>query len=62
MQGKMPSAATQALGEEEVAGENANDPPEVPKSTLQPLFSLIQSGLEQLDSRALPLCLHQVLH
>ncbi|XP_073904908.1 consortin isoform X2 [Castor canadensis] len=60
MQGKMPSAATQALGEEEVAGENANDPPEVPKSTLQPLFSLIQSGLEQLDSRALPLCLHQI--
>lgn len=53
-----PSAASQAAGEEEAAGVNANDPPKAP--ALQPLFSLIRGEVEQMDSRALPLFLHQV--
>lgn len=54
----MPNAASQAAGEEEAAGVNANDPPKAP--ALQPLFSLIRGEVEQMDSRALPLFLHQV--
>lgn len=53
-----PNAASQAAGEEEAAGVNANDPPKAP--ALQPLFSLIRGEVEQMDSRALPLFLHQV--
>lgn len=53
-----PNAASQAAGEEVAAGVNANDPPKAP--ALQPLFSLIRGEVEQMDSRALPLFLHQV--
>ncbi|CAH6789576.1 Cnst [Phodopus roborovskii] len=51
------NAELQAAGEE-AAGVNANNPPKVP--ALQPLFSLIRGEVEQMDSRALPLFLHQV--
>nr|KAF6279711.1 consortin, connexin sorting protein [Myotis myotis] len=50
-----------AVGEEELAEGNANDQPEAPTLALQSLFSLIRGEMEQLDSRALPLYLHQVL-
>lgn len=55
------SASTHAVSDEESAEVNANDQPEAPKQVLQYLFSLIRGEVEQLDSRALPLCLHQVL-
>lgn len=53
------NAELQAAGEE-AAGVNANDPPKAPVPELQPLFSLIRGEVEQMDSRALPLFLHQV--
>jgi len=53
------SASTHAVSDEESAEVNANDQPEAPKQVLQYLFSLIRGEVEQLDSRALPLCLHQ---
>lgn len=31
------------------------------KQTLQSLFSLLREEVEQMDSKILPLCLHQVL-
>lgn len=58
IQEKILGAATYAVSDAEV---NANDQPEAPKLALQSLFSLIRGEVEQLDSRALPLCLHQVL-
>ncbi|XP_008847370.1 consortin [Nannospalax galili] len=58
-QGTIPSTASQAL-DEEAAEVNANDPPEAPTPALQPLFSFIRGEVEQMDSRALPLFLHQV--
>ncbi|XP_007953906.1 consortin [Orycteropus afer afer] len=60
MQEKTVSAATHAVGDEEAAEVNANEQPEAPKVVLQSLFSLIRGEVEQLDSRALPLCLHQI--
>ncbi|XP_017387570.1 consortin isoform X1 [Cebus imitator] len=60
MQEKILSAVTHAVGDEEAAEVNANEQPEVPKLVLQSLFSLIRGEVEQLDSRALPLCLHQI--
>lgn len=56
------SASAHAVSDEESVEVNANDPAEAPKLVLQYLFSLIQGEVEQVDSRALPLCLHQVLH
>ncbi|XP_036058044.1 consortin [Onychomys torridus] len=53
------TAELQTVGEE-AAGVNANDPPKAPAPVLQPLFSLIRGEVEQMDSRALPLFLHQV--
>ncbi|XP_028611108.1 consortin [Grammomys surdaster] len=47
-----------AAGEEETASMKGNDPPKAP--SLQPLFSMIRGEVEQMDSRALPLFLHQV--
>lgn len=61
MQEHIVSAATHAVGDEESAEVNPNDQAEAPKLVLQSLFSLIRGEVEQLDSRALPLCLHQVL-
>lgn len=61
MQENTLSASTPAVSDEESAEVNANDQPEAPKQVLQYLFSLIRGEVEQLDSRALPLCLHQVL-
>lgn len=61
MQEDVLSADARAVGEEESAEDNANDQPEAPTLALQSLFSLIRGEVEQLDSRALPLCLHQVL-
>ncbi|XP_023444447.2 consortin [Dasypus novemcinctus] len=60
LQEKTVHAAMRAGADEETAGVNANDEPEVPKLVLQSLFSLIRGEVEQLDSRALPLCLHQM--
>ncbi|XP_058389546.1 consortin [Diceros bicornis minor] len=60
MQENVLSATTHAVSDEESAEVNANDPPEAPKLVLQSLFSLIRGEVEQLDSRALPLCLHQI--
>ncbi|XP_005005662.3 consortin [Cavia porcellus] len=60
IQEKILSAAIYAVGDEETAEVNANDQPEAPKQALQSLFSLIRGEVEQLDSRALPLCLHQI--
>ncbi|KAL6087897.1 hypothetical protein STEG23_014033 [Scotinomys teguina] len=53
------NAELQTVGEE-ASGGNANDPPKAPAPALQPLFSLIRGEVEQMDSRALPLFLHQV--
>ncbi|XP_014383731.1 PREDICTED: consortin [Myotis brandtii] len=60
MQEDVLSADACAVGEEESAEGNANDQPEAPTLALQSLFSLIRGEVEQLDSRALPLCLHQI--
>ncbi|XP_036994719.2 consortin [Artibeus jamaicensis] len=60
MQEDVLGAATLALGDEESAAVTASDPPEAPKLALQSLFSLIRGEVEQLDSRALSLCLHQM--
>ena len=51
---------THAVSDEESAEVNANNQLEASKLVLQSLFSLIRGEVEQLDSRALPLCLHQV--
>ncbi|ELW49536.1 Consortin [Tupaia chinensis] len=59
VQEKILSAPTHAVGDEEIAEVNANDQPEAPKLGLQSLFSLLRGDVEQLDSRVLPLCLHQ---
>ncbi|XP_057582098.1 consortin [Hippopotamus amphibius kiboko] len=60
MQENILHAATHAVSDEESAEVNANDQLEAPKLVLQSLFSLIRGEVEQLDSRALPLCLHQI--
>ncbi|KAM5238774.1 consortin [Ctenodactylus gundi] len=62
IQERILSAATHAAGEneEEAAEVNAKDEPEAPELVLQSLFSLIRGEVEQLDSRALPLCLHEI--
>ncbi|VTJ60278.1 Hypothetical predicted protein [Marmota monax] len=60
METKILSAATHPVGDEEATEVNANDQPEAPNLVLQSLFSLIRGEVEQLDSRALPLCLHQI--
>ncbi|XP_062066767.1 consortin isoform X3 [Lepus europaeus] len=60
MQEMIQSASTHAADDEEAAEVNANDQPESPTLVLQSLFSLIRGEVEQLDSRALPLCLHQI--
>ncbi|XP_019277941.2 consortin isoform X1 [Panthera pardus] len=54
------SASTHAVSDDESAEVNANDPAEAPKPVLQYLFSLIRGEVKQVDSRALPLCLHQI--
>ncbi|XP_068925235.1 consortin isoform X2 [Petaurus breviceps papuanus] len=60
MQEKIISIPTHAGGEEGAAESNANYQPKEPKQVLQSLFSLIRGEFEQLDSRVLPLCLHQI--
>ncbi|XP_075387481.1 consortin [Tenrec ecaudatus] len=60
MQEKAGSAATQAVVDEEAAEVTASEPPEAPSPVLQHLFSHKHGDAEQLDSRALPLCLHQI--
>lgn len=60
MQENVVSAAARAVGDGASAEVNANDPPGAPKLALQSLFSLIRGEVEELDSTALPLCLHQV--
>ncbi|XP_054432653.1 consortin [Pteronotus mesoamericanus] len=60
MQENVLSTVTHTLGDAESAEVNANNPPGAPKLALQSLFSLIRGEVEQLDSRALPLCLHQI--
>lgn len=62
MQENVVSAAARAVGDGASAEVNANDPPGAPKLALQSLFSLIRGEVEELDSTALPLCLHQVGH
>nr|XP_019586450.1 PREDICTED: consortin isoform X2 [Rhinolophus sinicus] len=60
MQENVVSAAARAVGDGASAEVNANDPPGAPKLALQSLFSLIRGEVEELDSTALPLCLHQI--
>lgn len=60
MQENILHVATHAVSDEESAEVNANDQLEASKLVLQSLFSLIRGEVEQLDSRALPLCLHQI--
>lgn len=60
MQENILHVVTHAVSDEESAEVNANDQLEASKLVLQSLFSLIRGEVEQLDSRALPLCLHQV--
>ena len=60
MQENILHVATHAVSDEESAEVNANDQLEASKLVLQSLFSLIRGEVEQLDSRALHLCLHQV--
>ncbi|XP_007534661.2 consortin isoform X1 [Erinaceus europaeus] len=58
----VPSEATGTVTEES-AKVDANEQPsndEASSLVLQALFSLIRGEVEQLDSRALPLCLHQI--
>ncbi|EQB78596.1 consortin isoform 1 [Camelus ferus] len=62
MQGSTLPAAPHAVRDEESAEVNANDQLEAPKLVLQSLFSLIRGEVEELDSRALPLCLHQIFY
>ncbi|XP_074118676.1 consortin isoform X1 [Sminthopsis crassicaudata] len=60
MEEKIISLSTHAGGEESAAESNANYQPKEHKQALQSLFSLIRGEFEQLDSRILPLCLHQI--
>lgn len=60
MQENVLGAGMRAVGDEEPAVGNANDQSGAPRLALQSLFSLIRGEVEQLDSRALPLCLHQI--
>ncbi|XP_077200428.1 consortin isoform X2 [Paroedura picta] len=46
--------------EEDGNKTNANCSPKDPTQTLQTLFSLLREEFEQMDSRVLPLCLHQI--
>ncbi|XP_004691095.1 PREDICTED: consortin [Condylura cristata] len=59
MQENILSAASHVVSEES-AEINANDQPEARKQVLQSLFSLTRGEVKQLDSRTLPLCLHQI--
>ncbi|XP_065585681.1 consortin [Cyrtonyx montezumae] len=69
----VPSVGTTAIKEEKTlvthtdsvhsegaveANENSHQKEE--KQTLQPLFSLLREEVEQMDSKILPLCLHQI--
>ncbi|XP_007481579.2 consortin [Monodelphis domestica] len=60
IQEKIIDISTHAGDEEGAAESNANYQPKEPKQVLQSLFTLIRGEFEQLDSRILPLCLHQI--
>ncbi|XP_074078945.1 consortin [Macrotis lagotis] len=60
MQEKIICISTHTSGEEGAAESNANYQPKETNQVLQSLFSVIRSEFEQLDSRILPLCLHQI--
>uniref|UniRef100_A0A8C8R7B5 Consortin, connexin sorting protein n=1 Tax=Pelusios castaneus TaxID=367368 RepID=A0A8C8R7B5_9SAUR len=52
--------ATDSVHDEDADETNANYQQKQQKLTLQSLFSLLQEEFEQMDSRTLPLCLHQI--
>ncbi|XP_075781022.1 consortin isoform X2 [Pelodiscus sinensis] len=51
---------TESLHDEDVDETNANEQTKQQNQTLQSLFSLLRKEFEQMDSRILPLCLHQI--
>nr|XP_056709700.1 consortin [Euleptes europaea] len=53
-------AATDCMQEEGGNKTNSNCSQKDPTQTLQTLFSLLREAFEQMDSRVLPLCLHQI--
>lgn len=55
-------AASETVREEDTNKTNANCQQKEQKQILQSLFSLLREEVEQMDSRILPLCLHQVFH
>ncbi|XP_015263933.1 PREDICTED: consortin [Gekko japonicus] len=60
-QKKTAVAAIDCMQEEDGNKTNpANGSPKDPTQTLQTLFSLLPEEFEQMDSRVLPLCLHQI--
>ncbi|XP_033000286.1 consortin isoform X1 [Lacerta agilis] len=52
--------ATGSTSDEDGNKTNANFPQNDPTQTLQALFSLLREEFEQMDSRVLPLCLHEI--
>ncbi|NXP74556.1 CNST protein, partial [Ramphastos sulfuratus] len=53
---------TDSVQAEDSVEANENFHQREQKQTLQSLFSLLREEVEQMDSKILPLCLHQVLH
>ncbi|XP_060099814.1 consortin [Heteronotia binoei] len=53
-------AAADCMQEEDGNQTNADCSQKDPPQTLQTLFSLLREEFEQMDSRVLPLCLHQI--
>ncbi|XP_019405302.1 PREDICTED: consortin [Crocodylus porosus] len=53
-------AASETVREEDANKTNANCQQKKQKQILQSLFSLLREEVEQMDSRILPLCLHQI--
>lgn len=52
---------TESVHSEGAVEANENSHQKEQKQTLQSLFSLLREEVEQMDSKTLPLCLHQVL-
>ncbi|XP_067411335.1 consortin isoform X2 [Emydura macquarii macquarii] len=52
--------ATDSVHDEDADETNANYQQKQQKQSLQSLFSLLREEFEQMDSRTLPLCLHQI--
>ncbi|XP_066473788.1 consortin [Tiliqua scincoides] len=59
-QGKTDITAADPAQNKDGNKTNANCPQKEPTETLQALFSLLREECEPMDSRVLPLCLHQI--